>query len=113
MVETNFNTMQQSAWGGGGGGGREAVEHVSFAGPCWPLQLLLISLHLGLGGTSEQQRHRCAVILYYILFQGLLNASLDCEEAAEAVNDVLTTCQTKCPIVLLSAVVSVHVFFHA
>lgn len=34
MVETNFNTMQQSAWGGGGGGGREAVEHVSFAGPC-------------------------------------------------------------------------------
>ncbi|XP_068549947.1 Fanconi anemia group A protein isoform X2 [Anas acuta] len=37
-------------------------------------------------------------------FRGLLNASLDCEEAAEAVNDVLTTCQTKCPIVLLSAV---------
>ncbi|XP_035193107.1 Fanconi anemia group A protein isoform X1 [Oxyura jamaicensis] len=37
-------------------------------------------------------------------FRGLLNASLDCEESAEAVNDVLTTCQTKCPIVLFSAV---------
>uniref|UniRef100_A0A8V0Y403 Fanconi anemia complementation group A n=1 Tax=Gallus gallus TaxID=9031 RepID=A0A8V0Y403_CHICK len=37
-------------------------------------------------------------------FRGLLNASLDCEESAEGVNDVLTTCQTKCPIVLFSAV---------
>ncbi|KFV54835.1 Fanconi anemia group A protein, partial [Tyto alba] len=37
-------------------------------------------------------------------FRGLLNASLDCEEAAEAaVNDVLTACQTKCPILLFSA----------
>ncbi|XP_010210461.1 PREDICTED: Fanconi anemia group A protein, partial [Tinamus guttatus] len=36
-------------------------------------------------------------------FRGLLNASLDCEESAEGVNDVLTTCQTKCPIVLFSA----------
>ncbi|XP_015729838.1 Fanconi anemia group A protein isoform X1 [Coturnix japonica] len=36
-------------------------------------------------------------------FRGLLNASLDCEEPAEGVNDVLTTCQTKCPVVLLSA----------
>ncbi|NXY47266.1 FANCA protein, partial [Ceuthmochares aereus] len=36
-------------------------------------------------------------------FRGLLNASLDCEEPAEGVNDVLTACQTKCPIVLFSA----------
>ncbi|NXC40534.1 FANCA protein, partial [Penelope pileata] len=36
-------------------------------------------------------------------FRGLLNASLDCEESAEGINDVLTTCQTKCPIVLFSA----------
>ncbi|NWY62653.1 FANCA protein, partial [Chionis minor] len=36
-------------------------------------------------------------------FRGLLNASLDCEESAEGVNDVLTACQTKCPIVLFSA----------
>ncbi|NWJ09480.1 FANCA protein, partial [Crypturellus undulatus] len=36
-------------------------------------------------------------------FRGLLNASLDCEESAEEVNDVLTACQTKCPIVLFSA----------
>ncbi|NWS15468.1 FANCA protein, partial [Pachyramphus minor] len=36
-------------------------------------------------------------------FRGLLNASLDCEEAAEGVNDALTACQTKCPLVLLSA----------
>ncbi|KFQ26366.1 Fanconi anemia group A protein, partial [Mesitornis unicolor] len=36
-------------------------------------------------------------------FRGLLNASLDCEEAAEGVNAVLTACQTKCPILLLSA----------
>ncbi|KFR11065.1 Fanconi anemia group A protein, partial [Opisthocomus hoazin] len=36
-------------------------------------------------------------------FRGLLNASLDCEEPAEGVNDVLRACQTKCPIVLCSA----------
>ncbi|XP_010081510.1 PREDICTED: Fanconi anemia group A protein, partial [Pterocles gutturalis] len=36
-------------------------------------------------------------------FRGLLNASLDCEEPAEGVNDALKACQTKCPIVLLSA----------
>ncbi|NWR56173.1 FANCA protein, partial [Bucorvus abyssinicus] len=36
-------------------------------------------------------------------FRGLLNASLDCEESAAGVNDVLTACQTKCPIVLFSA----------
>ncbi|NXM67209.1 FANCA protein, partial [Serilophus lunatus] len=36
-------------------------------------------------------------------FRGLLNASLDCEEAAEGVNNALTACQTKCPLVLLSA----------
>ncbi|NXY62735.1 FANCA protein, partial [Callaeas wilsoni] len=36
-------------------------------------------------------------------FRGLLNASLDCEDAAEGVNEALTTCQTKCPVVLLSA----------
>ncbi|XP_009475745.1 PREDICTED: Fanconi anemia group A protein [Nipponia nippon] len=36
-------------------------------------------------------------------FRGLLNASLDCEEPAEGVNDVLTACQTKCPILLFSA----------
>ncbi|XP_068267471.1 Fanconi anemia group A protein isoform X2 [Nyctibius grandis] len=35
-------------------------------------------------------------------FRGLLNASLDCEEPAEGVNDVLTACQTQCPIVLFS-----------
>ncbi|NXA35078.1 FANCA protein, partial [Eudromia elegans] len=36
-------------------------------------------------------------------FRGLLNASLDCEESAEGVKDVLAACQTKCPIVLFSA----------
>ncbi|NXK98292.1 FANCA protein, partial [Formicarius rufipectus] len=36
-------------------------------------------------------------------FRGLLNASLDCEEAAEGVNDALRACQAKCPLVLLSA----------
>ncbi|NXF72005.1 FANCA protein, partial [Sclerurus mexicanus] len=36
-------------------------------------------------------------------FRGLLNSSLDCEEPAEGVNDALTSCQTKCPLVLLSA----------
>ncbi|XP_014797993.1 PREDICTED: Fanconi anemia group A protein isoform X1 [Calidris pugnax] len=36
-------------------------------------------------------------------FRGLLSASLDCEESAEGVNDVLTACQTKCPILLFSA----------
>ncbi|XP_015495723.1 Fanconi anemia group A protein isoform X1 [Parus major] len=36
-------------------------------------------------------------------FRGLLNASLDCEDAAEGVSQALTTCQTKCPVVLLSA----------
>ncbi|NXI00176.1 FANCA protein, partial [Pachycephala philippinensis] len=36
-------------------------------------------------------------------FRGLLNASLGCEDAAEGVNEALTRCQTKCPVVLLSA----------
>ncbi|NWI68423.1 FANCA protein, partial [Todus mexicanus] len=36
-------------------------------------------------------------------FRGLLRASLDCEEPAAEVNDVLAACQTTCPIVLLSA----------
>ncbi|NXS91376.1 FANCA protein, partial [Jacana jacana] len=36
-------------------------------------------------------------------FRGLLSASLDCEEPAEGVNDVLAACQTKCPILLFSA----------
>ncbi|NXH06331.1 FANCA protein, partial [Loxia leucoptera] len=36
-------------------------------------------------------------------FRGLLSASLDCEDAAEGVNQALATCQTKCPVVLLSA----------
>ncbi|NXB77300.1 FANCA protein, partial [Donacobius atricapilla] len=36
-------------------------------------------------------------------FRGLLNASLECEDAAEGVNKALATCQTKCPLLLLSA----------
>ncbi|NWI46342.1 FANCA protein, partial [Picathartes gymnocephalus] len=36
-------------------------------------------------------------------FRGLLSASLDCEDAAEGVNEALTACQTQCPVVLLSA----------
>ncbi|NXC60938.1 FANCA protein, partial [Aleadryas rufinucha] len=36
-------------------------------------------------------------------FRGLLSASLECEDAAEGVNEALTRCQTKCPVVLLSA----------
>ncbi|NWH17801.1 FANCA protein, partial [Grus americana] len=36
-------------------------------------------------------------------FRGLLSASVDCEESAQGVNDVLAACQTKCPIVLFSA----------
>ncbi|NXU39219.1 FANCA protein, partial [Drymodes brunneopygia] len=35
--------------------------------------------------------------------RGLLTASLECEDAAEGVNEALATCQTKCPVVLLSA----------
>ncbi|NWY65623.1 FANCA protein, partial [Erithacus rubecula] len=36
-------------------------------------------------------------------FRGLLSASQDCEDAAGGVNKALSTCQTKCPVVLLSA----------
>uniref|UniRef100_A0A8C5IQT3 FA complementation group A n=1 Tax=Junco hyemalis TaxID=40217 RepID=A0A8C5IQT3_JUNHY len=36
-------------------------------------------------------------------FRGLLGASLDCEDAAEGVSEALAACQTKCPVVLLSA----------
>ncbi|NXI97977.1 FANCA protein, partial [Psophia crepitans] len=36
-------------------------------------------------------------------FRGLLSASVDCEEPAEGVNNVLAACETKCPIVLFSA----------
>ncbi|XP_030437265.1 Fanconi anemia group A protein isoform X1 [Gopherus evgoodei] len=35
--------------------------------------------------------------------RGLLNASLDYEEPAQAVNDVLKTCRTECPIIISSA----------
>ncbi|NXR05609.1 FANCA protein, partial [Semnornis frantzii] len=35
-------------------------------------------------------------------FRGLLNASLDCEEPAVVVNNVLAGCQSQCPILLLS-----------
>lgn len=48
----------------------------------------------------------CGTILSFVLFQGLLSASLDCEDAAEGVNEALTTSQTKCPVVLLSAAVT-------
>ncbi|XP_008943335.1 PREDICTED: Fanconi anemia group A protein, partial [Merops nubicus] len=34
--------------------------------------------------------------------RGLLHASLDCEEPAEGVNNVLRACQARCPIMLLS-----------
>ncbi|XP_054245618.1 Fanconi anemia group A protein [Indicator indicator] len=37
-------------------------------------------------------------------FRGLLNASLDCEEPAVVVSNVLTACQSQCPILLFSAV---------
>ncbi|KAL9839722.1 Fanconi anemia group A protein isoform 4-T4 [Geothlypis trichas] len=36
-------------------------------------------------------------------FRGLLSASLDCEDAAEGVSEALAACQTKCPVLLLSA----------
>uniref|UniRef100_A0A8C5U7D5 FA complementation group A n=1 Tax=Malurus cyaneus samueli TaxID=2593467 RepID=A0A8C5U7D5_9PASS len=36
-------------------------------------------------------------------FRGLLSASWDCEDAAEGVNEAVTSCQTKCPVLLLSA----------
>ncbi|NXO93156.1 FANCA protein, partial [Certhia brachydactyla] len=36
-------------------------------------------------------------------FRGLLSASLDCEDAAEGVSEALASCQTRCPVVLLSA----------
>nr|XP_048673020.1 Fanconi anemia group A protein isoform X2 [Caretta caretta] len=35
--------------------------------------------------------------------RGLLNASLDYEESAQGINDVLKTCRTKCPIIISSA----------
>ncbi|NXF88032.1 FANCA protein, partial [Eubucco bourcierii] len=35
-------------------------------------------------------------------FRGLLNASLDCEEPAVAVNNILVACQSQCPILLPS-----------
>lgn len=54
----------------------------------------------------EQQRGMCGATLSFVLFQGLLSASLDCEDAAEGVNEALTRCQTKCPVVLLSAAVT-------
>ncbi|XP_010006760.1 PREDICTED: Fanconi anemia group A protein [Chaetura pelagica] len=37
-------------------------------------------------------------------FRGLLHASLDCEEPAEGVGEVLTACRSRCPTLLLSAV---------
>uniref|UniRef100_A0A6I8PPK6 FA complementation group A n=1 Tax=Ornithorhynchus anatinus TaxID=9258 RepID=A0A6I8PPK6_ORNAN len=37
-------------------------------------------------------------------FRGLLSACLSCKDPALEVNSVLTTCQTECPIILISAV---------
>ncbi|XP_038610562.1 Fanconi anemia group A protein [Tachyglossus aculeatus] len=37
-------------------------------------------------------------------FRGLLSACLSCKDPALEVNSVLTACQTKCPIILISAV---------
>lgn len=48
----------------------------------------------------------CGAILSLVPLQGLLSASLDCEDAAEGVDEALATCQTKCPVVLLSAAVT-------
>uniref|UniRef100_A0A8C3NQW3 FA complementation group A n=1 Tax=Cyanoderma ruficeps TaxID=181631 RepID=A0A8C3NQW3_9PASS len=55
------------------------------------------------GTWSSREGGMCGAILSFLLFQGLLNASLECEDAAEGVNEALATCQTKCPVVLLSA----------
>lgn len=53
-----------------------------------------------------QHRGVCGAILSLVLLQGLLSASLDCEDAAEGVSEALATCQTKCPVLLLSAAVT-------
>ncbi|KAM6409071.1 Fanconi anemia group A protein [Rhynochetos jubatus] len=59
--------------------------------------------------VNSELKHVCSrgyALSYDItahFFRGLLNASLDCEESAEAVNDVLRACQTACPVVLFSA----------
>ncbi|NXS73451.1 FANCA protein, partial [Pandion haliaetus] len=59
--------------------------------------------------VNSELKHVCSrgyALSYDItahFFRGLLNVSLDCEESAEGVNDVLAACQTKCPIVLFSA----------
>uniref|UniRef100_A0A8C9N1G2 FA complementation group A n=1 Tax=Serinus canaria TaxID=9135 RepID=A0A8C9N1G2_SERCA len=58
------------------------------------------------GEGLQQLRGMCGAILSLVLLQGLLSASLDCEDAAEGVNQALATCQTKCPVVLLSAAVT-------
>lgn len=63
-------------------------------------------VYTGSARDLEQQRWVCGAILSFVLFQGLLNASLECEDAAEGVNEALSTCQTKCPVVLLSAAVT-------
>ncbi|KAJ7399663.1 Fanconi anemia, complementation group A [Pitangus sulphuratus] len=91
--------------------------------------LLDSSQRLDLGGCSQSkmllspeilcrlQKNVCSrgyALSYDItahFFRGLLNASLDCEEAAEGVNDALTVCQTKCPLVLLSAALLVSLLF--
>ncbi|RMC09370.1 hypothetical protein DUI87_14378 [Hirundo rustica rustica] len=44
-------------------------------------------------------------------FRGLLNASLESEDAAGGLSQALATCQTECPLVLLSAALLVALLF--
>ncbi|POI34842.1 hypothetical protein CIB84_001407 [Bambusicola thoracicus] len=76
-------------------------------GSCGQLKSVSPDIHCKLQKNISSRGYALSYGITAHFFRGLLNASLDCEESAEGVNDVLTTCQTKCPIVLFSAAESV------
>ncbi|NXS34353.1 FANCA protein, partial [Pomatostomus ruficeps] len=76
---------------------------------CWKGNKTVLDCDSFFGFVNSELKNVCSrgyALPYDItthFFRGLLDASLGCEDAAEGVNEALTACQTKCPVLLLSA----------
>ncbi|NWW81543.1 FANCA protein, partial [Climacteris rufus] len=77
--------------------------------PCWKGNKTVLDCEAFFCFVNSELKNVCSrgyALPYDItahFFRGLLSASLDCEDAAEGVNEALSVCQTQCPVVLLSA----------
>lgn len=77
---------------------------------CVCVWFLFLTMPFPTAAFYECEMHQRGMLLFrhvaLVLLQGLLSASLDCEESIQGVNDVLAACRTKCPLLLCSAGVS-------